>query len=254
MRRPIIAANWKMNCDITQARELVSSFKGLVEGVSGVDIVIVPPFTALSTVAQLIGGTNIELAAQNMYWEESGAYTGEVSPSMLKDAGCSFIIIGHSERRAYFGETDETVNKKLKAALHYGLSPIVCVGETLSQREAGETTQVIGSQLQGGLAGLTTAQVNQVVIAYEPIWAIGTGKTATPAQANEVHSFIRKHIAERFDQATAQAIRIQYGGSVKPDNVDTLMAEPDIDGALVGGAALKADSFARIVKFNRMTK
>lgn len=249
MRKPIMAANWKMNCDIAQARELVSAFKGLVDGVSGVDIVLAPSFTVLSVVAQLIGGTNIELAAQNMYWEESGAYTGEVSPLMLKDAGCSYIIIGHSERRAYFGETDETVNKKLKAALHYGLNPIVCVGETLSQREAGETTQVVGRQLQGGLAGLTTTQASQVVIAYEPVWAIGTGKTATPAQANEVHSFIRKQLAEGFDQTTAQAIRIQYGGSVKPDNVDILMAEPDIDGALVGGAALKADSFARIVKF-----
>ncbi len=249
MRRPIIAANWKMNCTVSQAHELVSAFKGLVKDVTGVDIVLAPPFTSLVEVAQLTAGTDIALAAQNMYWEESGAYTGEISPLMLKDIGCSYIIIGHSERRAYFGETDDTVNKKLKAALHYGLNPIVCVGETLAQREAGEPTQVVGAQLQGGLAGLTPAQVNKAVIAYEPVWAIGTGKTATTEQANEVHSFIRQQLNAGFGEATAQAVRIQYGGSVKPDNVDELMAQPDIDGALVGGAGLKADSFARIVKF-----
>jgi triosephosphate isomerase len=249
MRRPIIAANWKMNCTISQARELVFSLKESMAGVSGVDVVLAPPFTALSTVAQLLAGTDIGLAAQDMYWEESGAYTGEVSPVMLKDVGCSHVIIGHSERRAYFSETDETVNKKIKAALHYGIIPIVCVGESLAQREAGQTTQVVGSQLQNGLTELTPEQMSQIVVAYEPIWAIGTGRTATPEQANEVHSFIREHLAKAFNQATAVAVRIQYGGSVKPDNVDGLMAQPDIDGALVGGASLKAESFAGIVKF-----
>jgi triosephosphate isomerase len=249
MRRPIIAANWKMNCTLPQARELVSGLKGLIGEVEGVDVVLAPPFTALSTVSQLIAGSNIELAAQDMYWEETGAYTGEVSPLMLKDVGCSYVIIGHSERRAYFAESDETVNKKLKAALNHGLTPIVCVGESLAQREAGKTTEVVGDQLKQGLAGLTPAQMSRVVIAYEPIWAIGTGRTATPEQANEVHHFIREQIAAGFDQPTASSIRVQYGGSVKPDNVDGLMAQPDIDGALVGGASLKAESFARIVRF-----
>ncbi len=249
MRRPIMAANWKMNCTVSQARELVSALKGLVSEVSGVDIVLAPPFTSLPEVAKLIADTDISLAAQNMHWEESGAYTGEISPVMLKDIGCTYIIIGHSERRAYFGETDDTVNKKLKAALHYGLNPIVCVGESLAQREAGETTQVVGAQLQAGLAGLTADEVNRVVLAYEPVWAIGTGKTATPEQANEVHGFMRQQLSAAFNEATAQAVRIQYGGSVKPDNVAELMAQSHIDGALVGGAGLKADSFAGIVKF-----
>jgi triosephosphate isomerase len=249
MRRPIIAANWKMNCTISQARELVSGFKGLINNVKEVYVVLAPPFTALSAVAQLITGTDICLSAQNLYWKESGAYTGEISPVMLKDVGCKYVIIGHSERRAYFAETDDNVNKKIKAALHFGLIPIVCVGETLTQREEGKTNQVVGGQLQRGLAGLTLKQANQVVIAYEPIWAIGTGKTASPEQANEMHGFIREQIANAFDQATAQAVRIQYGGSVKPDNINGLMAQEHIDGALVGGASLEAVSFAKIVNF-----
>ncbi len=249
MRRPIIAANWKMNCTTGQANELVNNFKALVTQVTEVDIVLAPPFTALATVGQLISGSNIALAAQNMYWEESGAYTGEVSPGMLIDIGCKYVIIGHSERRAYFGETDETVNKKIKKALEHNLTPIVCVGESLAQRENNETQAVVVLQIRRGLQGLTSEQMQKIVLAYEPIWAIGTGKTATPEQANDVHHFIRRKLAGIFDEATASAVRIQYGGSVKPASVDELMAQSDIDGALVGGAALKADSFARIVKF-----
>jgi triosephosphate isomerase len=199
-------------------------------------------------VSEELKGANISVAGQNMYWEESGAYTGEVSPLMLKDIGCTHVIIGHSERRQFFNETDATVNKKVKAALKAGLTPIACVGETLEERESGATMEIVGRQIRDGLEDLSPQEMAKIVIAYEPVWAIGTGKTATPQQAEEVHHQIRSIIAQRAD-SVAQNIRILYGGSVKPDNVDELMAQPDIDGALVGGASLQADSFVRIVRF-----
>jgi triosephosphate isomerase len=249
MRTPLIAGNWKLFKTIGEATALVNDLKPLVAGAAGVEIVIAPVFTALSRVADAVAGSNIHLAAQNCFWEEEGAFTGEVSPKLLKDAGCSHVIIGHSERRQYFGETDETVNKKAKAAIAAGLNAIVCVGETLDEREADKTFAVIESQIKAGLAGFSGETLKDVVIAYEPVWAIGTGKTASDAQAQEVHAFIRALTARLFGQSAADAIRILYGGSVKPDNVKGLMTQPDIDGALVGGASLKADSFAAIVNF-----
>ncbi len=251
MRTPIIAGNWKMHKTIPEARQLVQDLKAGVSGASGVEIIVAPVFTALSAVADQLSGSPIKLAAQNVFWEEQGAFTGEIGPAMLKDAGCSHVIIGHSERRQYFGETDETVNKRIRAALAAGLTPIVCIGETLEEREAGNTMAVIERQLKGGLAGFPAQEISQMVIAYEPVWAIGTGKTATPDQAQEVHAAVRKLVAEAADAPTAEGIRILYGGSVKPDNVDDLMAQPDIDGALVGGASLKADSFSRIASFKK---
>ncbi len=250
MRKPIIAGNWKMFKTTGEARELVRQLKESLADVDSVEVVVSPPFTALAAVVAELKGSNISVAGQNMYWEESGAYTGEVSPLMLKDIGCTHVIIGHSERRQFFNETDATVNKKVKAALKTGLTPIVCVGETLEEREFGATMKVVERQIRDGLEGLAPQEMEKIVIAYEPIWAIGTGKTATPQQAEEVHHLIRSIIAQRAD-SVARNIRILYGGSVKPDNVDELMVQPDIDGALVGGASLKADSFVRIVRFKR---
>ena len=249
MRRPLIAGNWKMNNNSAESVELVSQLREMVSEAENVEVVVAPPYTALSSVAAAIKDSNIFLSAQNTFWEESGAFTGEISPSMLKDIGCQYAIIGHSERRQYFVETNETVNKRLKAALKASLTPIVCIGETLEEREASKTLAVIEQQVREGLNGLSPEEMDRVVIAYEPVWAIGTGKTATPDQAQEVHHFIRKQIAQIFSERIAENIRILYGGSVKPDNIDQLMAQKDIDGALVGGASLKADSFARIVKF-----
>lgn len=249
MRTPIIAGNWKMNTVVEDAKALVQELKPLVSDVTDVEIVVCPPFVSLTSVAEVIKGSNIGLGAQNLYWEKSGAFTAEVSAPMLKSTGCTYVIIGHSERRAYFHETDETVNKRIFAALDEGLKPIVCVGETLEERESGQTFDVIKRQITAGLANLSTKHMKTVVIAYEPVWAIGTGKTATPEQAQEVHAFIRKLLAEMFGDMTAEETRIQYGGSVKPNNVTALMSQADIDGALVGGASLKADSFAQIVKF-----
>ena len=249
MRRPLIAGNWKMNENIAESVELVSQLREMVSDVSEVEIVVAPPYTALGSVADAIKGSNIFLSAQNIFWEESGAFTGEVAPLMLKDIGCQYAIVGHSERRQYFGETNETVNKRLKAALKVSLAPIVCVGEVLEEREAEKTLDVIEQQLKEGLNGLSADEMEKVVIAYEPVWAIGTGKTATPDQAQEIHQFIRKLITQIFSKEVAEGTRILYGGSVKPDNVDQLMSQKDIDGALVGGASLKAGSFARIVKF-----
>jgi len=254
MRVPVIAGNWKMYNTVQEAIDLVRELKKNVADVKGVEIVVAPVFTSLASVAAELKGSNISVASQNVYWEEKGAFTGEVSPGMIKDAGCTYAIIGHSERRQYFGETDETVNKRTRGALKAGLTPIVCVGETLEERETGKTMHVIEKQLKGGLAGFSAADMEHSIIAYEPVWAIGTGKTATPAQAEEVHKFIRKTvagIAGIAGAAVADGMRILYGGSVKPDNVDELMREQDIDGALVGGASLKADSFARIIKFQR---
>ena len=234
---------------IDEAKALVQDLKGRVQNVTNVEIVVCPPFISLQTVKDVLAGSNIGLGAQNVFWEKNGAFTGEVSAPMLKSVGCAYVIIGHSERRTYFSETDSTVNKRIFAALAEGLKPIVCVGETLEEREAGKTFDVIKRQITGGLANLSTEQMMPVVIAYEPVWAIGTGKTATPAQAQEVHAFIRQLLKELFGQATADATRLQYGGSVKPENAAELMSQPDIDGALVGGASLKAETFEKIIKF-----
>jgi triosephosphate isomerase len=247
---PVIAGNWKLFKTIAESVALVNELRPLVANIHGIEIVVAPVFTALSRVSDAIKESNIRLAAQDCYWEEEGAFTGEVAPKLLKDAGCSHVIIGHSERRQYFAETDLIVNKKTRAAISAGLNAIVCVGETLAERESGKTFSVIETQLQGSLAGLTADDLLHVIIAYEPVWAIGTGKTATDAQAQEVHLFIRQLVARLINQTVADAVRILYGGSVKPDNVKVLMAQPDIDGALVGGASLKAESFAAIAAFN----
>src|SRR5208283_281211 len=227
---------------------LANELKRELVDVDGVDIVLCPPFTALADVADVLTETNILLGAQNIFWEDNGAFTGEISAPMLKDLGVSYVIIGHSERRQYFNETNETVNKRLRAALKHGLTPIVCVGENLSQRESNKTFDVVKDHCEGSLKGLSAEEMKNVVLAYEPVWAIGTGKTATPAQAQEVHVFIRQLLGKMFDDQIASSVRIQYGGSVTPDNVVSLMAQADIDGALVGGASLKAPSFSAIVK------
>ncbi|MDA8227005.1 MAG: triose-phosphate isomerase [Desulfitobacterium hafniense] len=250
MRTPIIAGNWKMHKTVAEAVTLVNELKPQVAGVNGVEVVVCPTFTALDAVAKAIEGTNIALGAQNMYWEEKGAFTGEISPVMLKEIGCKYVILGHSERRQFFGETDETVNKKVKAAFAHGLIPIMCVGELLEEREAGVTEKVVKTQTEGGLAGLSPDLVKQIVIAYEPVWAIGTGKTASSQDAQQVIAYIRQVVAGLYGPEVAAEVRIQYGGSVKADNSGELMAQPDIDGALVGGAALEAGSFGGIVRFS----
>ncbi|MDK9718644.1 MAG: triose-phosphate isomerase [Trichlorobacter sp.] len=249
MRTPLIAGNWKLFKTLAEAKSLVDELAPLISKVQGVEVVVAPVFTAISTVAAAAEKTLIRVAAQDCYWEEEGAFTGEVSPKLLKDAGCSHVIIGHSERRQYFGETDETVNRKTKAALKAGLVVLLCVGETLAERESNATFSVIKTQVSGGLAGIPAADLAQVVIAYEPVWAIGTGQTASDEQAQEVHAFIRSLVAELYSSLEADALRILYGGSVKPENVKGLMSQADIDGALVGGASLKAESFAGIVRF-----
>lgn len=250
MRKTIIAGNWKMNKNINEAIELANGIKrGVYQfGEAAVDIVLCPPYTALSEVAEVIQETNVSLGAQDLFWEDSGAFTGEVSAPMLKEAGAEFVIIGHSERRQYFGETNESVNKKIKAALKHGLTPIVCVGETLKEREANNTFKVLDDHINNGLKGLTAEEASLLVLAYEPVWAIGTGKTATSAQAQEAHKYIRGLLVKLFAVETAEAIRIQYGGSVKPENTAELIAQADVDGALVGGASLTIDSFSQIVK------
>ena len=241
MREPIIAGNWKMNKTVAEAVDLVRAIRRGLNEVEGVDRVLCPPFTALAAVKDLLQASKIGLGAQDMYWQEKGAYTGQISALMLKEL-CQYVILGHSERRAYFGETDEGVNRKVKAALAHGLTPIVCVGETEAQYDAGQTGAVVGGQVRGCLAGITAEQIAGLVIAYEPVWAIGTGKAATPAGAGAVTGLtIRGAVAELAGEAAAQAVRIQYGGSVTPDNIAEFMAHPDIDGALVGGASLKPD-------------
>lgn len=249
MRKPIIAGNWKMYKTVHEAKTLVSELSAAVKDVTDVEVVVCPPFTALNAVIATVQGTNIAVGAQNMHWEDQGAYTGEVSPVMLKEMGCKYVIIGHSERREYFAETDENVNKKAKAAFKHGLLPIVCVGEKLTQREQGITEQVIKTQVEGGLAGLEKDQVAQLVVAYEPVWAIGTGKTASDEDAQQVIGFIRGVITQMYGQELADKVRIQYGGSVKPDNIAGLMKQKDIDGALVGGASLDAKNFTGIIKY-----
>jgi triosephosphate isomerase len=251
MRMPIMAGNWKMYKTAREAIDFVARLHKELGARDETEAVVAPSFVALAPVAERLKGTKIAVAAQDCFWEEQGAYTGEVSVPMLRDAGCRYVIIGHSERRAYFGESDATVNKKVKAVLAHGLRPIICVGESLEQREQGNTFAVVERQVKEGLKGLGEAAIQALVVAYEPVWAIGTGKTASPGQAQEVHAFIRKILSDIFGTEGAGVIRIQYGGSVKPDNVDELMAQPDIDGALVGGASLEVESFARIVRFER---
>ncbi|MBR5623629.1 triose-phosphate isomerase [bacterium] len=249
MRTPVIAGNWKMNKTVAEAVALASEIKEKVAGVENVKIIVCPVFTAVKSVADVLKGSNVKVGAQDMYWETSGAYTGEVSGEMLLEAGAEYVIIGHSERRQYFGETNETVNKKLKKALSIGLKPIVCIGETLADRESGNTEAVVEKQVREGFVGLTTEEMKGTIIAYEPVWAIGTGKTATAEQAEAVHAFVRNLISQLWDKETAESVVIQYGGSMKPENVASLLAQPDIDGGLIGGAALKADSFEKLVKF-----
>ncbi len=248
MRRLFIAGNWKMNLNRGQSLSLVQSLVESLRGVSDVDIAVCPPAVYLGELGKALHATNIGLGAQNVNSKSEGAYTGEISCSMLKDVGCRYVILGHSERRAIYGETDSMVNEKLHAVLAAGLTPIVCVGETLEQREAGQTQQVVRSQCIGSLAGLTEDQMLKTVLAYEPVWAIGTGKTASPAQAEEVHKDIRSLLETQFSVGTAQRVIVLYGGSVKADNAQELLSEPNIDGALVGGASLKQDSFEGIIK------
>lgn len=264
MRKSIIAGNWKMNKTIGEAVKLVEELKPLVADVTDVDIVVAPTFIALASVYEVIKDSNIALAAQNMIgfksedaaaleevdkdWTKEGAFTGEISPEMFKSVGCKYVIIGHSERRLYFGETNATVNNKVKTAHKCGLLPIVCVGEKLEERETGKTKDVVKEHVLGGLTGVTSEEILKTVIAYEPVWAIGTGKIATPEQAQEVHEFIRELLASTYSPDIADKVRVQYGGSVKPENIAELITLPDVDGALVGGASLKAESFAKIVK------
>jgi triosephosphate isomerase (TIM) len=248
MRKPIIAGNWKMNKTLAEARSFVEEVKGLVPSADTVDSVICAPSLFLDCLADEAEGTSLAIGAQNMHFEESGAFTGEISPVMLKDLNVQYVILGHSERRELFGETDELVNQKTQAAFKHGLTPIVCVGETLDQREADNTKDVVKEQTEKGLSGLTDEQMKQTVIAYEPVWAIGTGKTASSEDANEVCAYIRSVVAEQFSQDVADAVRIQYGGSVKPDNIKELMSMSDIDGALVGGASLEPKSYLQLLE------
>jgi len=249
VRKTIIAGNWKLYKTISEAIELANGLKRALFNInaSDVDIVICPVYTALSEVAEVIANSNISLGAQDAYWQDEGAFTGEVSVKLLKDVECRYIIIGHSERRQLFSETNETVNKKLRRVVTHGLTPIMCVGETLSERDSGNTFKVLDDHIINGLKGFSAQEAQNVVIAYEPVWAIGTGKTATPVQAQQAHQYIRSLIAKLFGNTIAAGIRIQYGGSVKPENIEEIIRQPDVDGALVGGASLKVDSFARIV-------
>ena len=247
-RTPIIAGNWKMYKTAAEAVALVRALQAEVAGLNACEIVICPPFTALAAVQPVVAGSHLQVGAQNVHWEKEGAFTGEIAPAMLKELGVRYAVVGHSERRQFFGETDAGVNKRAKAALAAGLRPIVCVGETLPQREANKTAAVVKTQVACSLAGLSKNEMLETVIAYEPVWAIGTGKTATPSQAQEVHALIRQLLVALFDADTAARVRLQYGGSVKPDNAKELLGQPDIDGALVGGASLKADGFAAIIR------
>jgi len=248
-RKPLIAANWKMYKTVTEAISFVKSVQEETGPCTDREVVIAPAFTALNAVRGILKQQGYGLAAQNCHWEEKGAFTGEISPIMLKDLGCEYVIVGHSERRHLFGETDETVRLKTGAVFKAGMVPVVCVGEVLDQREQGKTFEVVAGQIEGALNALSPMQAERLVIAYEPVWAIGTGRTATPGQAQEVHAFIRETIASLFNKGVEKRARILYGGSVKPSNIDELMAEPDVDGALVGGASLEVGSFKRLVQF-----
>jgi triosephosphate isomerase len=247
MRKPLIAGNWKMHKTVEESVNLVDGIKAGVHKVTDCHVVVCPPFTALSAVAKVLRGSRIDLGAQNMYAEAEGAYTGEISPLMLKDVGCRYVILGHSERRLYFHETDALVNQKVKTALRYTLIPIVCVGETLEQREAKQHLEVVKAQFEKSLAEIGKEDMTKVVMAYEPVWAIGTGKTASPEQAEQMHSYLRRLLNEKFSNEVASRVWILYGGSVKPDNIASLMAKPNVDGALVGGASIKAEAFTQIV-------
>jgi triosephosphate isomerase len=249
MRRPVLAGNWKMYKTQAEARAYFAAFAPLVAGSTHCDIIVAPAFTAIAASVEAVKGTAIQIAAQNMYWESEGAFTGEVSAAMLVEAGCRAVIIAHSERRQFFGETDGHCNKKVQAALAAGLTPIFCVGETLAEREAGKMEEVLERQFRGGVAALTGAEFSRIILAYEPVWAIGTGRTATPEMAAEAHKFLRQQAAASFTTDRAAGLRILYGGSVKPDNIKGLMAQLEIDGALVGGASLNPQAFASIVNF-----
>jgi triosephosphate isomerase len=252
MRKPVIAGNWKMYKLIGDAVATVTALKPLVANANHCEVVIAPPYTAIKSVADRLEGSNLKVAAQDVSTEtKHGAHTGEVCGDMLKDAGCAHVIVGHSERRSIYGDTDEAVNRKLRAALHFNLSPIVCIGETLAERDAGKEEEVVALQLARSLAELTANDLIRIIVAYEPVWAIGTGRTATPEQAQQMHAFIRQWIVQKFDRSTAEGLRVLYGGSVKPENISDLMRQADIDGALVGGASLEAESFARIVNYDR---
>jgi triosephosphate isomerase (TIM) len=248
-RKSLVAANWKMFKTLSEAVSFTELLQREVGPIEDREVVIAPPFTALAAVRNAIWRTDFKLAAQNCHWEEKGAFTGEISGAMLRDVGCDYVILGHSERRHLFGETNEMIQKKLAAVFRFGMLPMLCVGEVLAERESGNTFTVIGTQLDRALRELPAEQACQLAIAYEPVWAIGTGKTATPEQAQEVHAFIRERCIARWDKMVANRIRIMYGGSVKPDNVDALMSQSDIDGMLVGGASLEVTSFKRIVQY-----
>jgi len=250
MRIPVIAGNWKMHKTNAEARALCSDIRDGARNATHCRIVLAPPYTALGAAAEVIRGTNLILAAQNVHWEPKGAFTGEISIPMLEDAGCCMVILGHSERRQCFGETDQTVNRRLRAVLKSSLDPIVCIGETLGQREAGNYQEVISQQLAGSLDGLTGRELLRIILAYEPVWAIGTGRTASPQVAQEVHLGIRGWLSEKFGAEAARQVRILYGGSIKPENIPDLMRQPDIDGGLVGGACLEAESFLRIIHYD----
>lgn len=248
-RRPFIAGNWKMYKTCAEAVETAKTLTGLVSDVKNVDVMIAPPFTALSQVHEAIKESSVMLGAQNIFWEKEGAYTGEISPGMIASAGCRYVIIGHSERRQFFGETDLSVNKKIEAAINNSLAPVFCIGETEKERDGKDTFNILDKQLKMGLEGFSPGALERMILAYEPVWAIGTGKTATSAQAQEVHRFLRNLIENLFGKKIAGSVRILYGGSVKPENIGELMSMPDIDGALVGGASLNAEKFAEIIKY-----
>lgn len=248
MRRKVVAGNWKMNMNLSGTIELISAIKNeLSKSDSKTEVIVCPPFTSLETAVTVVKGSSIKVGAQNMHYESDGAFTGEISADMLKSVGCEYVILGHSERRTLFGESDEMINKKVKKALSSGLKPIFCVGETLEERESNLTEKVVDNQVKNGLSGISEAELSELIIAYEPVWAIGTGKTASPEQAQEVHKFIRNLISKLYSNNLADNLVIQYGGSVKPDNAEELFSQPDIDGGLIGGASLKADSFISIV-------
>jgi triosephosphate isomerase len=248
MRKTIIAGNWKMNKTAAEAKTFIEEFKPMVADIDSVEIVLCPVFTALTSAVEAAAGSNVKIGAQNIHWAANGAYTGEISAAMLKETGVDYVIIGHSERRQYFGETDETVNQRLNAALEAGLIPMVCIGELLEEREGGKTESVMDTQLKGGLAGISKEDMEKIVIAYEPVWAIGTGKTATPEMAEETHAYNRKVLTEMFGAETDEKVSIQYGGSMKGANSAELIAQADIDGGLVGGAALEPASFSELIK------
>ncbi|MDR1122986.1 MAG: triose-phosphate isomerase [Endomicrobium sp.] len=251
MRKPLMAGNWKMNKTVTEAVSVVKVLKSSIFDVTDVEVLICPAFTALYVVNSEVNGSNINIGAQNLFWEPKGAFTGEISSVMLKDIGCSYVLIGHSERRQYFNETDKSVNKKTKAALVAGLIPVICIGETFKEKEQSITFEAVEKQIKEGLVGLTPQQATIIVIAYEPVWAIGTGKIATPDQTQKLHIFIRKVYSQMYGYGVSQKIRILYGGSVNPTNVSDFMRQPDIDGCLAGGASLEVESFIKLVKYSK---